>query len=103
MNTSMSSSISNLAGKTRQTTNAHRLSLKAWLCGGEAAQTKMVSALFAAYFEKETDIGCYDFLSKAAESTGLMTAEHVNLFHSLLPYHAQRLLFYSLGSRVSHV
>ena len=76
----MSSTISNLAGKTRQTTNAHRLSLKAWLCGGEAAQTKMVSALFAAYFEKETDIGCYDFLSKAAESTGLMTAEHVNSF-----------------------
>jgi predicted DsbA family dithiol-disulfide isomerase len=70
----------NLAGKTRQTTNAHRLSLKAWLCGGEAAQTKMVSALFAAYFEKETDIGCYDFLSKAAESTGLMTAEHARAF-----------------------
>jgi hypothetical protein len=40
----------------------------------------MVSALFAAYFEKETDIGCSEYLSKAAESTGLMTAEHVSRF-----------------------
>lgn len=69
-----------MAGKTRQTTNAHRLALKAWLCGGEAAQTKMVDALFAAYFEKETDIGCYDFLSRAAESTGLMTCEQAHAF-----------------------
>ncbi|PVF95699.1 thioredoxin-like protein, partial [Serendipita vermifera] len=69
-----------LAGKTRQTTNAHRLALKAWLCGGEAAQSKMVDALFAAFFEKEADIGCYDFLSHAAESTGLMTAQHARDF-----------------------
>ncbi|KAG8847757.1 hypothetical protein FRB91_011444 [Serendipita sp. 411] len=68
-----------MAGKVRQTTNAHRLALKAWLCGGEAAQVKMVDALFAAYFERETDIGCYNFLSKAAESTGLMTYDQVSL------------------------
>ncbi|KAG8811104.1 hypothetical protein FRC17_002636 [Serendipita sp. 399] len=69
-----------MAGKVRQTTNAHRLALKAWLCGGEAAQIKMVDALFAAYFEKETDIGCYNFLSKAAESTGLMTYDQAQMF-----------------------
>jgi len=68
------------AGKTRQTTNAHRLALKAWLLGGEEAQTKMVEALFRAYFEQETDIGCYDFLSRAAESTGIMTAEQAKSF-----------------------
>jgi len=67
-----------MAGKTRQTTNAHRLALKAWLIGGEPAQTRMVDALFAAFFEKERDIGCYEFLSNAAQSTGLMTAETVS-------------------------
>lgn len=46
--------------------------------GGERAQTRMVDALFAAFFEKERDIGCYDYLSVAAETTGLMTAETVS-------------------------
>ena len=75
---------SHMAGKTRQTTNAHRLALKAWLIGGESAQTRMVDALFAAFFEKERDIGCYDFLSNAAQSTGLMTAETVSFSHAFL-------------------
>jgi predicted DsbA family dithiol-disulfide isomerase len=71
-----------MAGKTRQTTNAHRLALKALLIGGEQAQTRMVDALFAAFFENEGDIGCYDFLSNAAQSTGLMTAETAKAFLS---------------------
>lgn len=37
----------------------------------------MMDALFAAFFEEQTDIGCYNYLSKAAESTGLMTADQV--------------------------
>lgn len=69
-----------MAGKTRQTTNAHRLALKAFLMGGEEAQTRMVDALFAAFFEKERDIGCYDYLSVAAETTGLMTAATAKAF-----------------------
>ena len=67
-----------MAGKTRQTTNAHRLALKAFLIGGEQAQTRMVEALFAAIFQQEGDIGCYDFLSNAAQTAGLMTADAVS-------------------------
>lgn len=57
---------SHFKGVVRQTTNAHRLVLKSYLMGGEEMQHKMLDQLFAAYFEEERDIGCFDSLSNAA-------------------------------------
>lgn len=57
---------SHFKGVVRQTTNAHRLVLKSYLMGGEQMQHKMLDQLFAAYFEEERDIGCFDSLSNAA-------------------------------------
>lgn len=67
-------------GSIRQTTNAHRLALKAYLHGGEELQIKTLDALFAGFFEKEGDIGCYDMLSEASEKAGLMTSEETKEF-----------------------
>jgi predicted DsbA family dithiol-disulfide isomerase len=60
-------------GLVRQTTNAHRLVLKSYLMGGEQMQHKMLNQLFAAYFEEERDIGCFDSLSNAAVNAGVFT------------------------------
>jgi len=39
--------------------------------GGEQMQHKMLDQLFAAYFEEERDIGCFDSLSNAAVNAGV--------------------------------
>jgi len=69
-----------IAGKTRQSTNAHRLALKAWCIGGEQTQTRTVEALFAAYYQESTDNGDLENLAKAAESAGLMSSEDARTF-----------------------
>jgi len=94
-----------MAGKTRQTTNAHRLALKAFLMGGEQAQTRMVDALFAAFFEQEGDIGCHDFLSSAAQTAGLMNVEAAKAFLSTdeLRDHVNCLIRHSVLQEVKGV
>lgn len=62
--------ILNLAGieRTPNTLNAHRLIHWA---GIEAKQTKVVTLLFEAYFEKGMDIGNLDVLADLAEAAGM--------------------------------
>ena len=66
---------SHFKGVVRQTTNAHRLVLKSYLMGGEQMQHKMLDQLFAAYFEEERDIGCFDSLSNAAVKAAVFPSQ----------------------------
>jgi len=75
---------SHFKGVVRQTTSAHRLVLKSYLMGGEQMQHKMLDQLFAAYFEEERDIGCFDSLSNAGVNAGVF-ATHAEVSHSLIP------------------
>jgi len=61
-------------GKTGNTRDSHRLIQLGKLKGPEV-QTKVVEALFAAYFENEKDITDHAVLLSAAESAGLDKAE----------------------------
>lgn len=47
-------------------------------------QHKMLDQLFAAYFEEERDIGCFDSLSNAAVNAGVF-ATHVEVSHPPTP------------------
>jgi len=52
--------------------------------GGEQMQHKMLDQLFAAYFEEERDIGCFDSLSNAAVNAGVFTS-HAEVSHAFTP------------------
>jgi hypothetical protein len=52
--------------------------------GGEQMQHKMLDQLFAAYFEEERDIGCFDSLSNAGVNAGVF-ATHAEVSHSTTP------------------
>ena len=49
--------------------------------GGERMQHKMLDQLFAAYFEEERDISCFDSLSNAAVNAGVF-ATHAEVSHT---------------------
>jgi len=61
-------------GKTGNTRDSHRLIQLGKIKGAET-QTKVVEALFAAYFENEQDITQKDILLKAATQAGIERAE----------------------------
>jgi hypothetical protein len=65
--------------------------------GGEQMQHKMLDQLFAAYFEEERDIGCFDSLSNAAVKAGVFpTHPDVSDMPILTPYfllHELNVLF----------
>ena len=61
-------------GKTGNTRDSHRLIELAKTKGGDT-QTKLVEALFKAYFEDEQDITSHDVLHNAAVKAGLEEQE----------------------------
>lgn len=61
-------------GKTGNTRDSHRL-IQLGKIKGEGVQTKVVEALFAAYFENEQDITQKDVLLEAAVKAGLSKGE----------------------------
>jgi len=58
-------------GNISQTTDSHRLLELAYEKGQQTMQLAFVEKLFNGYFEREQDVGDYDFLSEQAVSVGL--------------------------------
>lgn len=61
-------------GKTGSTRDSHRL-IRLGREKGNEVQSKIVDALFEAYFEKEKDITNYDVLTEAGVKAGLKAEE----------------------------
>ena len=61
-------------GRTGNTRDSHRL-VQLAKTKGEGAQTKLVEALFRAYFEEEQDITSHEALQVAAERAGISEDE----------------------------
>lgn len=61
------------------TTQAHRLSTKAYQVGGQALQYKLNTFIFDACLAKGADISDEDLLVEAAVNAGLMNNEEVCL------------------------
>ena len=64
-------------GIITQTTLAHRLLLKAWKMGGQAAQQAILTLLFKGYFEDLANIGDTNVLADMAVAANLMSKEEV--------------------------
>ena len=64
----------NFGGKTGNTRDSHRLIQLARTKGGDT-QTRLVEALFRAYFEEEGDITSHEVLRNAAVEAGLEEQE----------------------------
>ena len=68
-----------------RSTQAHRLSVKAYQVGGQAMQQELNSLIFDACFAKGEDISCDNFLADIAVKVGLMNRERVCLPHLYRP------------------
>lgn len=62
-------------GNVSQTTDSHRLILKARLVGGEKTQLDLVERLFKSYFEEEKDPGEWKGLAKDSVDAGVFANE----------------------------
>jgi len=60
-------------GVYSSTTNAHRLSMKAYQLGGQHAQLAVISLIFKAVCEQARDISNLDVLAEIAERSGLLS------------------------------
>lgn len=68
---------SSFRGVISRSTQAHRLSLKAYRIGGQDMQISVLLAVFKAYFEEAKDIADTDLLSNIAEKNNLMSRDEV--------------------------
>jgi len=62
-------------GLISPTTRAHRLSLKAFMIGGQSLQLPVLTRIFKAFCTEHKDIGELDVLGEIAEETGVMPKE----------------------------
>lgn len=62
-------------GLLSSTTRAHRLSIKAFMIGGQQLQLPVLTRLFKAYCTTHEDIGDLNVLGEIAEETGVMPKE----------------------------
>jgi predicted DsbA family dithiol-disulfide isomerase len=67
----------NFDGVMVQSTQAHRLSRKSYLLGGQKLQLPVLCAIFKAHLEDGKDISDYDVLAEIAESCKVMSKEEV--------------------------
>ncbi|KAN0092810.1 Thioredoxin-like fold [Tylopilus felleus] len=63
-----------------RSTQAHRLSVKAYQIGGQTMQQGLISLIFDAYFARGQDISSESFLADAAVKVGLMNRERAVQF-----------------------
>jgi predicted DsbA family dithiol-disulfide isomerase len=67
-------------GVISESSRAHRLSLKAYLLGGQELQLPTLTALFHSHCTLNHDIGNYDVLAQIADDVGVMSKEEALTF-----------------------